>query len=134
MTKTKLIKSDPGKLSILVDRDNIGQVYCGLQGASSYEQSIFLDSLEEILDQIDNPRYILVRHSPLVFMNRNDFHSVPSRIAIRKEWAEIFAKNWTNRVGSNELVYTRTPRGRKFLLHARSNAMSSLFNNRSQRI
>jgi hypothetical protein len=45
----------------------------------------------------------------------------------RKEDAEIFARLWRKRVGSSELVYTRSREGRQILLKARMQSFAAGF-------
>ena len=102
-----------------------GQVYVNLEGGTFHEKSVFADCMEEILGSIDNPRYLIVRYGRSFGVRREDFHSVPSRIGIKKEFATVFHQAWLRYVGDAELVYTRTAETRKILLHARARAFSS---------
>jgi hypothetical protein len=52
-------------------------------------------------------------------MRRVDYHAVPTMLATHKDLAERFHREWTRRIGSSELVYTRTGAGRRVLLRAR---------------
>jgi hypothetical protein len=131
---TGYIKTPVARLSIRSERDKIGVVRCSLGGATTYEKSLFLDSLEEILGPIVNPRYILVRKSLFWKMTRKDYHVVPDIIGKKKESAEYFSKMWSKYVGPSKLIYTRTAGGRRMLLRARGRAMSSAFQKRSERV
>lgn len=51
-----------------------------------------------------------------------------------RDLAEYFRKLWSRHVGPAELVYTRTPEGRRFLLKARTYSMSRRFQSRAERI
>jgi len=129
-----ILKTDKKLLDIEVERDKNKSVFCGLKGGTSHEKSIFLKALSEILDPIENPRYILIRGSFFASWFRKDYHSVPQIIGVHKKSAKIFAKNWGKLVGRNKLIYTRTIDGRKLLLRARQKAMSTSFQKRSERI
>ncbi|WP_233505426.1 hypothetical protein [Sporosarcina sp. BI001-red] len=87
-----------------------------------------------MLDPIENPRYLLVRQSKLLFIQRRDFHAVPEEIGRKKEYAEFFLKQWNHHVDHARLTYTRTPEGRKELLVARLTAMSAIFVDKSERL
>jgi len=52
---------NPDLISINTDTSSEGSVYCSLRHCSSYEQSQFLKAMEEIVEHIQKPRYILTR-------------------------------------------------------------------------
>lgn len=121
MAQMGVIETPIKKMRIRAAEDESGAVACSLEGATTYEKSLFLDAMQEILGEIDNPRYIFTRKS---LLGRRDFHSVPQMAAKRKETAEMFVRMWGRYVGSAELVYTRSEQGRLALLKARGAAMS----------
>ena len=47
---------------------------------------------------------------------REDYFAVPDILARKKEFAEFFAKRWGRLIGPVQLVYARTPKGRRMLL------------------
>jgi hypothetical protein len=134
LCKIGAIKTDGDTIRVLVKKNKSGQIFCGLEGGTSYEKSLFLDCLEEILNPIDNPRYILIRKSRLNFLLREDFHTVPKIIGAHKKSAEFFALMWYKHIGPSKLIYTRNIKGRKLLLRARQKAMSTSFQNSSERM
>ena len=75
-----------------------------------------------------------VRQSPLGWLMRKDYHTVPTLLARNKELAEYFRKMWARYVGPTQLVYTRTPEGRSFLLKARARSMARSFQRRAERL
>ena len=84
--------------------------------------------MEEILDPVDNPRYLLFKPHPNRQKARRgagDFHSVPSVLSTKK-LASVLEANWNKHIGPCELVYTRRAAGRKRLLKARARAWVSL--------
>ena len=101
-----------------------GAVYINLDGGTFHEKSVFADCMEEVLGPIDSPRYLLVRHGSMIGMKRKDYHAVPTRIGVKKEFATIFKKAWEKYVGEADLIYTRTQETRKTLLMARARAFS----------
>ncbi len=127
------IKTDVNKLKVKAEEGKYGTVSCALEGGSSFEKSIYLDAFQEILDSIDNPRYLITRKSWLGRFLRKDYYSVPQIIGAKKEHAEYFAKMWKKYVGDAELIYTRNEEGRKILLKARAEALSTAFQKRSER-
>ncbi|MFX0124371.1 MAG: DEAD/DEAH box helicase family protein [Candidatus Hodarchaeota archaeon] len=130
-----VIKTDYQNLRIKVQNDQMGSIFCHLEGGTNREKDIFLDAFQEILNPIENPRYILVRKSLLLKrLGRLDYHSVPSILGTRKKNALHFAKMWQKYVGKMELVFTRNIQGRMMLLKARNHSLSSYFLPRSERI
>ena len=130
----ELFKTRVGSMKVVVKSHQYGVVSCSLKGATTYEKSLFLDSMQEILGPIVNPRYIMIRKTPLLRMIRKDYHVVPQALGRNKEFAEYFRKMWAKYVGPTELVYTRSIKGRKILLKARGSAMSASFQRRSERV
>jgi len=128
------VKTPFEKLQILTTKNPDGTISCGLKGATVYEESVFIDCLEEITNPIQNPRYILTRHSRFNFFLRNDYHAVPEILATKKTVAVYFSKLWSKLIGSNKLIYTRNHVGRMLLLKARKNALSTQFQKKSERV
>jgi hypothetical protein len=127
------IDQHAGKFRVHADRNADGSVFCWIDGGTGKEQAIFLRALREILSPIDNPRYLLARRK-IWSKFREDYFAVPDALARKKEFAEIFAQRWKRLVGPVELVYTRTPEGRKVLLRARNHSLSGAFQKRAERV
>jgi superfamily II DNA or RNA helicase len=134
LVNADLIDTRLSKMGIKVRREKYGTVSCSLAGATTYEKSLFLDAMQEILGPVENPRYLLIRKTPLGRMIRKDYHVVPQVLGRKKELAEYFMKMWAKYIGPTELVYTRSIEGRQILLKARGAAMSSGFLKRAERI
>lgn len=99
-------KQDDNKLHFIID------------GVTSRDKVLIINSLEEIFSKIEDQRYILVNKK----LRISTYYSVPSVLSVNKELASIFHKNWTKYVGNSELVYTKAAKGRRILLEARSNS------------
>jgi superfamily II DNA or RNA helicase len=127
------INQHAGDFRVYADRNRDGTVFCWIGGGTGKEQAIFLRALREVLSPIDNPRYLLARSKIWRFL-REDYFTVPDVLARKKEFAEMFAQRWKRLVGPVELVYTRTPEGRKLLLRARSHSLSAAFQKRAERV
>ncbi len=122
-----------GDFRVYADRNQDGTVFCWIGGGTGKEQAIFLRALREILSPIDNPRYLLGRNR-IWRLFREDYFAVPDVLARKKEFAEEFAGRWKSLVGPVQLVYTRTPEGRRALLHARNHSLSGSFQKRAERV
>lgn len=131
--KANWVETDPEVCHIQTEEEN-GILACWLENVSIYEQKIYIEALREVLDPIERPRYIVVRKQRVLWWDRMDYHAVPAILAQNKETAELFLTCWEKHLDKAELVYTRTPEGRKILLQARAKAMSAQFLSKSEQI
>lgn len=112
-----------------------GVVYMHLNGSSNYEQLIFSESLLEIVQPIEYPRYIIIRKSRLFFfVKQTDYHAVPMVLGGDKKLAALFAANWRAYVGKNDLVYTRNKDGIAILFKARMQSLSAKLQEAPERV
>lgn len=120
-----LLSAELRESNILTTVDKSGNISCSLLSATTYDKAIFLDSLENILNPIDNPRYFIERKSELMKLFKQiDYHSVPEIIDQHKKKAEYFHEQWLQIVGEAELHYTRSYYGRKKLIKAKIKSLS----------
>lgn len=70
----------------LADRATTGR----LEHRQLWEQKIFFQALQQFVDPINNPRYILHRQTDKRFFVRHDYHTIPDEIDQRKEHVELF--------------------------------------------
>lgn len=120
-----LIQTPLGKLKVRTARLPNGGVACSLAGATMHEKSLFLEALQELLGQIENPRYLLIRKSRPSRWTQRSFNAVPTVLGRNRQTADDLLALWRKYVGPADLVYTRTPEGRRTLLKARAAAMSA---------
>lgn len=114
-----LVETPYYKVSIkILDKELDTNLYFSIDGVSSRDKVLIMNSLEEIFSKVEDQRYILVNKKLKV----STYYSVPSVFSTNKEVAEIFYKNWSKYMGHTELVYTKSPKGRRILLEARSNS------------
>lgn len=115
-------------------KDEMGPVVW-MRGGTTYEKTRFLNALQEFLEPIENPRYLLYRESKLLWLiKRRDYHAVPEELGRKKEYAELFLRKWTDSMGPARLIFTRTPEGRKKLVQAGMRALSAAFVERAERL
>tara|TARA_B100000949_G_scaffold235237_1_gene257243 strand:+ start:1032 stop:3752 length:2721 start_codon:yes stop_codon:yes gene_type:complete len=123
-----IISSEKSKLRIVAYTDSIGAIYCHLEGGTTFEKSIFINALQEIISPVDNPRYVIIRKSRLLpFIWQKDYHSVPEILGRNKSSSTFFKNKWEEFVGRCELIYTRTIEGRRMLLKSRMKSLASQF-------
>ncbi|REH50619.1 type III restriction/modification enzyme restriction subunit [Tenacibaculum gallaicum] len=97
-----------------------GNVSCTIHGANRYESTLIIKALDELLQPIDNPKYLLIKTNWLrKKLKLHNFFSVPEIFGIRKKECLVFQSCWNKHLGKSKLVYTRTMNGRKLLLKAR---------------
>ena len=119
-----LLTTPKASLRVVTTLELGGGVFCSLEGATLRESHVFASCMKEILSPIENPRYVLARKTLLPIQDsESDFHAVPECIGVNRARVNYFAQQWTQEVGKNNIVYTRTPEGRKELLHARAFAI-----------
>ena len=119
----KVIRTSVEKLRIVSSSDNNKNAFCYLEGGSQYENSQFIQTLQELVSQIDNPRYLLKQKRNIFFLKKNLYYPVPEIFAKNKKSAEFFKKLWDKMIGKSELVFTRTIEGREILLKLRFQAL-----------
>ncbi|MBR1653064.1 MAG: DEAD/DEAH box helicase family protein [Alloprevotella sp.] len=129
-----LIKSSIKNVGLRIT-DEDGMFFVSCSNLPTEENNIFIQSLQELLDPVENPRYILIRHSSF-FANvrQTDYFSLPALLSTNRQSVEIFKRLWEKYIGECETIYTRSLEGRKVLLKARKEAFSALKRTKSRRL
>ena len=131
LIKTSLKQVD---LKVLAGQSN-AMIDVSCANLPAAENNLFIQALQEFLDPVENPRYLLVRHATfLKFIRQTDYFSIPSVIATNKRNVEIFLGLWHRYIGRADILYTRSAEGRKMLLKARKCAFSAVNKKWSKRI
>ena len=131
---TGVIDNHPHRLPVLTTKYSDGSVTLSLGNGSFYEQSLFVDAMDEVLGPIENPRYLLTRQKRRWFWQHRDYHAVPAILGVKKVYAETLYQAWLRRVGESELIYARGREGRKLLLQARARAFSTAMAEKVERL
>jgi superfamily II DNA or RNA helicase len=127
------IAQTAAQMRVYANRNDDGTVFCWVGGCTGKDQTAFLRALREVLRPIENPRYFLARKRVWRAF-REDYFAVPDILARKREFAEFFAKRWGRLVGPVQLVYARTPEGRRMLLRARVHSLAGAFQKRSEHV
>ena len=129
------IKTSLQKINIKCQNNPDESIFFSVTNVSPEENNLIIKCMREIVDPIENPRYIFIRKSRLSFFHTADYHAMPNIIGQKKAYTDIFAGLWYKYIGACEVIYTRTQEGRRLLLKARKAAFSSLVNTaRSKKI
>ena len=129
-----LIKTSLKQVGLKI-REEEGEMFVVCANLPADENNLFIQSLQEFLDPVENPRYLLVRHTTfLKKIKQTDYFAIPSAISPNKKSVELFQKLWNKYIGPCEIVYTRNPEGRRVLLKARKYAFSATKKRLSKRL
>ena len=117
MKQTGIITTATAKVETKVTKK--GNTTTGLTGGTAREKSDFAKALGELFAEIDNPRYLMFAKNKNLL---SAFYclTVPECLGTKKENAQVLHGHLQKLLGNYELVYTRTPEGRKKLLKART--------------
>lgn len=134
MSSQGLIKSSIKNVGLHVTEDH-GSVFVSCANLPAEENNMFIQALQELLDPVENPRYLLIKHSKFLGrVKQTDYFAVPAILSMNKKSVEVFQKLWEKYIGECEIVYTRNHEGRKVLLKARKDAFSAMKRKRSKRL
>ncbi|PZX13057.1 type III restriction/modification enzyme restriction subunit [Breznakibacter xylanolyticus] len=134
LAEAGLLQTPVAELKAETGTDLYGSLTCHLKGGTSYDESLFINAIGEIVSPINNPRYVIIRkHQFMGIKTQIDFHAVPEVLGKNKRTADIFLKHWKKQVGATEMVFTKYYQGRKQLIHARMHAFANQFENASIR-
>lgn len=133
MWQIGLIKTSLKQIGIKVSDKE--QLFLSCSNLPTEENNLLIKSMQEFLDPVNNPRYILVRESKLLkTIKQTDYFSIPTAISTNKKNIQIFQKLWEKHIGDCKIVYTRNTEGRKLLLKARTTAFSANKRDKTQRL
>ncbi len=118
-------------VQIMIKKDLNGQIFCSVSGLLVRELNLTLKAVQEILNPIDNPRYVLIRRAAFWGFAQKDYHAVPGLIGTNRKYVDYFLKQWRRKIGPVTAVYTRSTVGRRFMLKTRQFAFSGLVKTRT---
>src|SRR5690606_10434405 len=61
LIKAGAMSTDYSKLRVETSVDDLGAVFCHLEGGTTFDKSTFINALQEIIAPIGNPRYVIIR-------------------------------------------------------------------------
>jgi hypothetical protein len=122
--------SPVGAAAVRVEVDADGEYRCSLGGVTAEVSRVFATALDEVVSPMAAPRYVLPRYvvAPpppglpglraglaaargAARPGGEVWHSVPTVLGTRVEFARLFAKAWDVWVGGGAPVYTNSPEG-----------------------
>lgn len=119
----RVIRTPFEKLTIVSAANTNEGAFCYLKGGSQYENTQFIQTLQELVSQVDNPKYLLKQKKSFFFMKKDLYYPIPEIFSKNKKSADFFNKSWNKIIGKSELVFTRSIEGRKILLKLRFEAL-----------
>jgi superfamily II DNA or RNA helicase len=127
--------SPVGASSVRVTVDADGEYRCALDGVAPEVSAMFATALDEVVSPMTTPRYVLPRYvvdapppgvaghlaglaaaTGRVRPTGEVWHSVPTVLGVRAEYARHFASAWDTWVGGGAPVYTHSPEGEGVLV------------------
>lgn len=107
-----------------------------LKGGTGRDKEVFSQAIKEFFAPIDNQRYLIYQKGQKAKREMSAYFAVPSIFSNQKE-IQAFVEGLKSYIGEYELIYTRTPAGRKKLLEARvlglANKQNHLINKKAVR-
>ena len=119
LIKERIIQTPVENLKIVTSNDIYKNSICHLEGGSNYEKSQFIQTLQELISPVDNPRYVLEQKEKFFLMKKSIYFPIPEIFAKNKKSAEFFLKIWSETFDKSDLIFTRTIEGRQILLKLR---------------
>ncbi|MFK7950887.1 MAG: DEAD/DEAH box helicase family protein [Saprospiraceae bacterium] len=130
-----ILPSDFQNIKVRTDIDEFGEVVCYLEEATTFQNELFLEALSEVINPIENPRYLIrVDRDTIQEYDEPFYATIPSLFSKRKADAEAFAFYWNETLTMNDLVYTRTQEGRLELLKARNMSLNPELHPKAERL
>ena len=134
MSSQDLLKSSIKNVGLHVMEDH-GRFFVSCSNLPAAENNLFIQALQELLDPVENPRYLLVKHGSFWGkVRQTDYFAIPSILSAKRKSVEMFKQLWEKYIGKCEVVYTRNLEGRKLLLKARREASSAWKREKSKRL
>ena len=112
MKKKKIV----GETAVLYIDEGKERFTANLENSTIKEDTEFAKALVEFYSPINNPRYMIIERG---FLGKNEYYSLPSLFANKKEDVDILLKELNRTKGSYQGKYLRNPSGRKLLMKAR---------------
>ncbi len=130
-----LIKTSLKKVGLSVEKNNSGSIYVSCANLPTEENNLFIKCMQEFLNPVENPRYILIKHEKYMNLkNQTDYFSIPAVLSSNKKTTKLFKKLWEKYIGDCDIIYTRNLEGRKILLKARKEAFSATKREKSKKL
>ena len=109
---------EPQHCRVEVESAQGALISVALKGGTMRDKTTFAACMAEIWGVIDNPRYLLVKgRNP---ERAREFYAVPETFGKQKDRVYVYEKHIRKAMGRFQVVYTRTPQGRRVLLRART--------------
>jgi len=98
------IKTSLQQVNIQCPPDPKEALFFSVGNVSPEENNLIIKCMREIVDPIENPRYIFRRKSKVWLLNTTDYHAVPAVIGQKKSSVDAFAHLWNKYIGGCEVI------------------------------
>lgn len=128
------IRTTPSRVGIRV-LEHDGILFVSFNHLPADEHNLLMHCMQEFLDPVDNPRYLLVKHDRLWgFLSHDYYFAIPAQLSANKKSVQTFQLLWERYIGPCDTVYTRSIEGRKVLLRARKDLLSPARRSRTRQL
>ena len=128
-TLQELEKIKSRKAKVITKKDFFTRrINCSLINSSRRDKTIFAASINEMMTQIDNPRYVIIKKRKIfkkLYYNYSASYAVPKDISAKKEHVELLADNLKWMKGRYAVTYTRSEEGRIVLIKCKKKSRLS---------
>lgn len=118
LKQTGDIQTPGAYVTIENDETNVF-TYFALANATAHEKNIFATATKELMSEIDNPRYLIIKKKGSNSYDYVNCFTCPSIISGKKETVEILTRNLSHDMGHFVPLFTRSKNGREHILKAR---------------
>lgn len=112
-----------GNSQVTITEQSEYTIDVALENATVRESNFYAGCFQEIYGMIENPRYLMKER---LLPGKYEYYNVPEVLGRNKKDAEGFCKHLKRHHQKFQLVYTRTPEGRRELLKARARGYGNL--------
>lgn len=114
LKKIKIITNK--NVKVKVKRVTLTTTSVYLLNATTYEQNVFSECINQIFDEMKQPRYIIAKPKKLI---RFEYYVVPDVFKKNKDTAQIFTKEIIKKIGGFITIFAKSEEGKNESLKAK---------------
>ncbi len=113
---------------VMIEKQDKNKFIVALKNASAYEQNIFTKALSEFFEEINEPRYLIVKSGYKKYLNYRLSFACPTIISKKEAYVINFANYLSKYFGKMQTIYTKNIDGTKELITCRKRSYLSTCN------